>query len=220
MAHEPTAVLHFVQDTRIGGLIRYRLLADPGEVMRVPDEIRQCVAFLWYQGKAGSRLAGTAFFVDLAADNFPPVSWVYLVTARHVIDQIKNHSLDQVVRIRMNDHNGGSVSVESNASVWLSHATDRGVDVAVLPYAPGHDLVEYKRFPYTAFVDSELITEENVGVGDDLCLTGLFVNHFGKHRNLPIVRVGNIAAMPEEPIQTKGGPIEGIFDRGSLNWGT
>jgi hypothetical protein len=31
---------------------------------------------------------------------------------------------------------------------------------------------------------------------------GLFSEHQGAERNIPIVRVGNIAAMPEEPVLT------------------
>jgi hypothetical protein len=117
----------------------------------------------------------------------------------------------------MNGAKGGSFSVETAASLWLSHPIDPSVDVAIPPYAPQSGLVEYKRFPYKSFVDAELIKTENVGVGDDLFLTGLFVNHFGQHRILPLVRVGNIALMPEEPIQTKSGPKEGyLFEARSI----
>jgi hypothetical protein len=48
----------------------------------------------------------------------------------------------------------------------------------------------------------EVISTKGIGVGDDAFLTGLFENHVGRHRNIPIVRMGNIAAMPEEPVQT------------------
>ena len=31
-------------------------------------------------------------------------------------------------------------------------------------------------------------------------MTGLFIRHSGKKKNIPIIRAGNIAAMPEEPL--------------------
>ena len=43
----------------------------------------------------------------------------------------------------------------------------------------------------------------HIGCGDEVFLTGLFNSHYGKQNNLPIIRIGNIASMPEEPIQTK-----------------
>jgi hypothetical protein len=46
---------------------------------------------------------------------------------------------------------------------------------------------------------------EGVGLGDDVFVAGLFSRRMGKARNIPIVRVGNIAALPEEPIETAMG---------------
>ena len=45
----------------------------------------------------------------------------------------------------------------------------------------------------------------DIGVGRDLFLTGLFVNHQGTKRNIPIIRTGSIAAMPEEHVKTSVG---------------
>lgn len=41
-------------------------------------------------------------------------------------------------------------------------------------------------------------------LGDEVFLVGLFRSHYGKERNVPIIRVGNIAALPspDEPIKT------------------
>ena len=52
-------------------------------------------------------------------------------------------------------------------------------------------------------VTPEIITNESIGCGDEVFLTGLFSNHSGQQRNIPIIRIGNIACMPEEPVQTK-----------------
>jgi len=44
------------------------------------------------------------------------------------------------------------------------------------------------------------IAENDIRAGEEVFTVGLLVNHFGRERNLPIIRVGAIAAMPEEPI--------------------
>jgi hypothetical protein len=42
--------------------------------------------------------------------------------------------------------------------------------------------------------------ELRIGLGDDLFMVGRFINHDGKERNIPVLRFGTIAMMPEEPI--------------------
>ena len=49
---------------------------------------------------------------------------------------------------------------------------------------------------------------EQLGIGNEVAFAGLFVNHHGRLRNEPIVRFGNIAAMPAEPVSAKVGDIE------------
>lgn len=51
-------------------------------------------------------------------------------------------------------------------------------------------------------LNSDIIKEKNIGIGDEVFMTGLFTNHSGKEKNIPIVRIGNIAAMPDEPIRS------------------
>ena len=46
-------------------------------------------------------------------------------------------------------------------------------------------------------------TENEVALGDEVIVSGLFKHHFGKSRNIPIVRTGNLAALSEERIKTK-----------------
>jgi hypothetical protein len=48
-----------------------------------------------------------------------------------------------------------------------------------------------------------------IGEGDDLFAVGLFAHHYGNKKNHPIIRTGNIAMMPDEPIPTsKFGDME------------
>jgi len=42
-----------------------------------------------------------------------------------------------------------------------------------------------------------------LGLGDETFSIGLFRSHYGQERNIPIIGIGDIAAMPEEPIKTR-----------------
>ena len=48
------------------------------------------------------------------------------------------------------------------------------------------------------FATDSKIQEFGVGIGDEVTSVGLFTQRFGKKLNIPIVRAGIIAAMPEE----------------------
>jgi hypothetical protein len=54
-------------------------------------------------------------------------------------------------------------------------------------------------------LNADRIERYRIGLGDEVYVTGMFVSHLGEKKNLPIVRIGTIAAMPEEPLKTKYG---------------
>lgn len=68
-----------------------------------------------------------------------------------------------------------------------------------------------KTLPYSIdqmFLTEEIINEKKIGTGDEIYITGLFHKVTGKKRNLPIVRMGSVAMMENEPIEkTKLGPM-------------
>jgi hypothetical protein len=89
------------------------------------------------------------------------------------------------------------------ADNWIFHE-DSNVDVAVLHWEPP-STVDVWPFPLKQAVTPALIAREGIGLGDDVFVVGLFSRRAGQARNIPIVRVGNIVAMPEEPIETGTG---------------
>ena len=70
--------------------------------------------------------------------------------------------------------------------------------MAAVPFWPPFEW-EGGPFPIAWFATEEVIQARGVGVGDDLIVVGLFSQHVGKSRNLPIVRSGHVASMPLEP---------------------
>jgi hypothetical protein len=85
---------------------------------------------------------------------------------------------------------------------------DDSVDVAVFPWAPPTDVVDYKFVSTKMFLTDEVIKEKSIGPGDEVFITGLFSRHSGNARNIPIVRMGNVAMMPDEPVPTSIGPMD------------
>jgi hypothetical protein len=176
--------------------------------MRVPDEVRQCVVYLGLpatgrDGRESMRPKGSAFFVSLPSETVDDRSHVYLVTAKHVATALQGRQF----LARVNTKQGGSVFVHGEGVRWWFHPTDELADVAVLPWAPP-DFVEHKRVSAAMFLTDEVIRSKGIGTGDEVFITGLFIHLAGSARNLPIVRMGNIAMMPDERVPTRMGLID------------
>lgn len=186
-------------DARVGGLPRY-YFGEKAPTMMVPDAIRKCVAFIDYRWTDGTRHCGTAFFVRHEVPN-TRADVTYVVTAKHVIAGVGKYSMDEIVRLRVNSTSGGTIEIESKCSDWLNHSADNSIDVAVLPCALLREF-DQLQFPVEGFAPRDW---REIGVGDDIFATGLFTSHAGTTRNIPIVRVGNIAAMPEERVRSRFG---------------
>jgi hypothetical protein len=58
------------------------------------------------------------------------------------------------------------------------------------------------------FLSPEERIRHSIGIGDDVFTVGLFTYHAGTQRNMPIVRYGNVAMLPDEPIQVGDGFAE------------
>jgi hypothetical protein len=89
------------------------------------------------------------------------------------------------------------------ADKWIFHENPN-VDVAAFHWQPPSTLDVWP-FPLKEAVTPALIAREGIGLGDELFAVGLFSRRAGQARNIPIIRVGNIVAMPEEPIKTGTG---------------
>ena len=54
----------------------------------------------------------------------------------------------------------------------------------------------------------EDVLENGIGAGDEVFMAGLFTKHSGTSKNMPIVRMGNVAMMPRDAVETKYGDME------------
>lgn len=179
--------------------------------MQIPDGIRKSVAFVCYRATNKNdslRLVGTAFYVTVPADD-GSYTFGYIVTAKHLIVNIKEHSVDGNVYLRINKTDGTSAVHTSHVIDWRFHPDDHSVDVAVLSGFFSQDDFDTQPLDVALAASEKIIQENEIGIGDEVFLPGLFSNHAGYERNLPIVRIGNIAMMPEEPVNVgKLGPTD------------
>jgi hypothetical protein len=171
--------------------------------MQIPDEVRKAVFFVCFMKNDEVRLAGTGFFVSLPVGGNSDNMFVYLITAKHVIVNARNHSDDGKIWIRLNTRAGEAALVDFDVSAWKEHPSDSTVDAMVLHWSFDIAQYDYLTLPARMVATDRIFQRESISVGDEVFLTGLFVNHYGKQKNIPIVRIGNIAAMPEEPVQTR-----------------
>lgn len=184
-------------DTRLGGTERWSVGPPKGWGMRVPDEALKSVVFL-VRGADPPSAAGTAFLVSVDSERIATRAYTYLVTAKHVLTKARQEGT--ALHVRLNTKSGGAAIV--NVEDAWSESTD--ADVAVLRFRPpSHALV--KPLPRAMFLDDATRTKQGIGIGEDIFLVGLFTRRQGRQRNLPIVRSGTIAAMPDEPIQSDSG---------------
>lgn len=175
--------------------------------MWVPDEIRKCVAFVMYASSEAGQpdsFAGTSFWFTRESDQVEDLHFGYVVTAWHVIIKCQEESVDGRVYLRLNTTDGATSTIATDPDQWYRHPDDTSVDIGVLPALPDDEEIDWTPIPDQIAATHESVEEHDVSVGDELFLPGLFAPHnVGVGRNVPIVRVGNIAAMPEERVQTR-----------------
>ena len=195
-------------DYRLGGVPRLVRATDE-ELMQIPDAIRKCVAFLALKRNSGYKIKGTVFFVGYPLDDVDSAV-VYAITARHVIEEINKHGNDGKVYCRMNTRHRAFEFVPTDLSQWVFN-DDQRIDVAVAPMQIEFTDWDHEVLPSHIFLAQDRITKEGIGVGDDVFFPGLFSERPGEKANIPIVRIGNIVAMPEEPIQTESGWLKSPY---------
>src|SRR5713101_118387 len=193
-------------DRRLGGMEHW-IYGPVPERMRIRDELLECVVFLGIPKatKGHFTIGGTAFFVSLPSASTPGSIFIYLVTARHCIEEAAKTGDN--LWIRINTKAGGSTWAELNVEWHVPD--DPAIDVAVLPLMPDQATFKYKVLPSELFVNETISATKGIGLGDELLVTGLFPPRSGAHRNLPIARAGILAGMPDEPfIDENGRPYD------------
>jgi hypothetical protein len=192
--------------------------------MRVPDEIRKSVLFIGIKEDLPEwEWKGTAYLIAIAGPNLifketltdkqgrtffgeSSYPFIFLATARHVAEKLEGKEF----ALRANKLDGTIAIIEGHADQrWWYHPTEKEyVDAAVTIFFPPNlrDL-DINWVSIDIFADEQIIRDEELGVGDDVFLAGLFTKVEETTRNIPIVRLGNLAMMPGEKIPFNDGKL-------------
>jgi hypothetical protein len=179
--------------------------------MRIPDWLVKCVGFISHN-REKLEYKGTVFGVGIPHNGTTTRGLIHLVTAKHVAERMGTDFI-----IGFNGKDGLPLYLRSNEEVnWFYHPTEPdAVDVAVMPFTPGKgDLYDFMGVPVDSFATTERIAEFSIGLGDEITNIGLFAPFPGKTHFIPIIRTGNVAMMPEDPVPTQIGEIEAYLVEG------
>ena len=118
----------------------------------------------------------------------------YLVTAKHCVVKARDLG-DLYIRINTTDGSSGFIKIEAD---WI-FPDDPSCDLAVLSFEfPAHlqHHLDFRSIAESMFCTAEKMKEHEIGIGDEIVISGLFSRLAQRPRNAPIVRFGNIAAFP------------------------
>jgi hypothetical protein len=194
----------FFCDTRLANTETWYLIPPADFNMRVPDSIRKCVVYLGIEIPDGDTTkiiwGGTGFLVGMPSEKIPQATFGYLVTAHHVAIKFKGR--DFFIRVNLKDGGSFNLKAPKDAVQWFFHPNDAAADVAVCRLTPP-DKVDFLGLPISMFLTEENRKAKGIGIGNEVFITGLFAHHKGNAKNIPIVRMGNVAMISEERVLTK-----------------
>jgi hypothetical protein len=181
-----------------------------GGDMYVSDFVRQSVLFLGNKDAKTGRFhpRATAFVVSIHEGG---LGFRFVVTADHAISGFAEKGWE--IYVRSNLISGGVREDNWSKGHWYFHPLVGTTDVAIAPidFQPDE---EFKTIllrsdgslgpgSQTAIAGTaEILREKTIGLGDEVFIVGLFRSHYGLQRNIPILRVGNLAMMKGEPVKT------------------
>lgn len=170
---------------------RYQRTVQVGMPTISPD-VPNCVFYLYEtveDAKRGEKAGGTGFFFSIELGDVPG-HYYYAVTNWHNIFDGKGSPI-----IRVNTKDGEPDIFELDHLDWVYRP--RWHDLAIADITL--DLKKHS----VAFVPSEWATSPadlsdlGIGLGSDIFMVGRFLDHDGGKANVPAVRFGNIAVMPQ-----------------------
>jgi hypothetical protein len=163
--------------------------------VRINEGVRRAVLFLGITNDKGDFSPyGTGFLLGKQVEG----GWfIYLVTAKHVLDDMLKTKRPMVGRLNLK---GGGAQTGDVSAAWQTHPTDSKCDVVVASFIASLDTFDFGIIPLEDVLTEAYMQEHDIGAGDQVFTVGLLLSHFGRERNVTVVRAGNIAAMPEEHV--------------------
>jgi len=174
----------------------------------IPPEVKSVVAFVFIPGRGPSEFIpyGTAFFVGVKDPKNSERSYVYLVTAKHVLQNLDHKSWLPKMFLRLNTKNDSSEIFEvpvspSGAQKTVFLHPDPSVDIAVIPILPDQSKFDFKILPEDMITTEKDFKDLKITEGSEVFFTGLFSPYVGTRKNYPVVRFGRVSLITDEKIK-------------------
>lgn len=168
--------------------------------MEFIERARKCVVFIGGKNEHGDFIPyGTGFFISIF---YEEIQFDYLITCNHILAIFPENG---ETWIRVNLKTGNSELKPFRKKEWL---LDTKQDIAILPCHFSTDTYDVTHIIEKDFATKESIIYPELYAGEITYLVGLFTSHYGSVHNIPIVRMGCIAAMLDELIHTDTGYVK------------
>ena len=173
-----------------------------GLFVRVHESTWRSVVYIGLQAQGSFLPLGTGFCVGTP---YRDHHFFNIVTADHVVDLVSGDT----IYVRMNTKTG-----EAGPPIAISKAAkfpgiDRKFDLAIFPTGDVHDFYDADYVLLDRAEYNQILEEVwRPGLGDEVATIGLYTSHYGRIKNIPIVRVGHIAMMPDEPVMSTRGYVQ------------
>src|SRR5438067_3287336 len=141
--------MQFYYHHRLGGVPQAVYGDDAGELVRLPDDILDTVAFLAVaeaHDEADRRCRGTAFLMSVHSTMHNDITFPYLVTAKHCITKAIDENCSLYLRLNKTDDETEDIKLPLDR--WHFSTDDPSVDLAVLPFCPDRKRYRYRTISY------------------------------------------------------------------------
>lgn len=146
---------------------------------------------------------GTCFLIGRPFKNDPKQAYYVLVTAAHVLEQMKGE--DATIYLRKKQDNESFIKLpwkikirQGNNILWVKNTS--GVDVAAMYVALPRD-IDVELLPISVLANDEILSKFEIHPGDEMCCLGFPFTAEANEAGFPILRSGRVASFPLVPTQ-------------------
>ena len=171
----------------------------PVDMPRVDDSSITTVVFLYPTRESAERneaLGGTGFMVgkpalELGVTNETQRIYIpYIVSNLHVAHQGAPY-------IRINNNDGSTHIIDRERTDWITHPDGDDLAATCVFNDVDPSLQDLTFVRESEFITPEKITAYDLGLGEDTFMVGRFINHQGRNKISPALRMGNLSMMVE-----------------------
>ncbi len=171
-----------------------------GDMPRISERNLHGIAFMYrtrQEAEARVKIGGSAFLLGrlIAGSGETPVGRVYipyLISNRHVVWE------GSACVASVNRRDGKAPDIfDIDQNDWHNHPGGADVSATCMMQHFDRTVHDVTHIPEHWIVTPQLVTDYDIGMGDEAFMIGRFVNHQGQVSNRPAVRFGTISMMLE-----------------------